>query len=69
MSSKTTNGKQMTVRLFLLSAQTTQRVFNHHPAPFQIDRSSNLIYHHPTSSEQSRRQGFTCGVMARPNLA
>jgi len=57
--SKTSNEKQMAVRLFLLPSQTAQRIFNHHPAPFQIDSSSNLILHHPPRSEQSRGQGIT----------
>jgi len=35
-SSKTTIEKQMAMRLFLLSTQTTQSIFNHHHSPFQI---------------------------------
>ena len=57
--SKTAHGKQMIERLFLLPTQTAQRIFNHHPVPFQINPSRNLILYHPPSSEQSRRQGFT----------
>jgi len=58
-SGNTANKKQMTGKLFLLPTQTAQRIFNHHPTPFQINPSSNLIFQHPPSSEQSRRQDFT----------
>jgi len=56
---KVTNGEQVTRRLFNHPTQVAYKVFNHHPAPYQINHSRNPIYQHPPGQENSRRQGFT----------
>ena len=55
---KLVDEKQITRRLFHLPTQTTHQILYHHPSPFQIYPSSNLILHHPPSSDQSGRQSF-----------
>jgi len=57
--SKVTNGEQVTRRLIDLPTQATYRVFNHHPAPYQINPSCNPIFQYSPGQEYSRRQGFT----------
>jgi len=58
-SSKFAIKKQVATRLLRLPAQTAQSIFNQYTTPFQIDPSSNLILHHPLSSEKCIRQSFT----------
>jgi len=57
--SKVTNVEQVTRRLVDLPTQAAYRVFNHHPAPYQINPSCNPIFQYPPGQEYSRRQGFT----------
>jgi len=41
--------KQVAARLLIHPTKTIHKTFDRNPTPFEIDPSSNLIFHHPPS--------------------